>query len=128
MSTQGKIIQVIGPVVDVEFPPGKLPTILNALTLTNPNISSEKDNLVLEVAQHLGESVVRAIAMDTTEGLVRGMLVSDTGSPIMMPVGKATLGRILNVTGKPIDEKGPVNAERRLPIHRPAPGFVDQNP
>jgi F-type H+-transporting ATPase subunit beta len=128
MSTQGKIIQVIGPVVDVEFPPGKLPTILNALTLTNPNISSEKDNLVLEVAQHLGESVVRAIAMDTTEGLVRGMLVTDTGSPIMMPVGKATLGRILNVTGKPIDEKGPVNAERRLPIHRPAPGFVDQNP
>src|SRR3954469_8416925 len=128
MSTQGKIIQVIGPVVDVEFPPGKLPTILNALTLTNPNISSEKDNLVLEVAQHLGESVVRAIAMDTTEGLVRGMLVSDTGSPIMMPVGKATLGRILNVTGKQIDEKGPVNAEPPLPIHRPAPGFVDQNP
>src|SRR3954447_26988621 len=128
MSTQGKIIQVIGPVVDVEFPPGKLPTILNALTLTNPNISSEKDNLVLEVAQHLGESVVRAIAMDTSEGLVRGMPVTDTGAPIMMPVGKATLGRILNVTGKPIDEKGPVNAERRLPIHRPAPGFVDQNP
>jgi F-type H+-transporting ATPase subunit beta len=128
MSTQGKIIQVIGPVVDVEFPPGKLPTILNALTLTNPNISSEKDNLVLEVAQHLGESVVRAIAMDTSEGLVRGMPVTDTGAPIMMPVGTATLGRILNVTGKPIDEKGPVNATRRLPIHRPAPGFVDQNP
>ncbi len=127
MST-GKIIQVIGPVVDVEFPPGKLPTILNALTLTNPNISNEKDNLVLEVAQHLGESVVRAIAMDTSEGLVRGMPVTDTGAPIMMPVGKATLGRILNVTGKPIDEKGPVNAERHLPIHRPAPGFVDQNP
>jgi F-type H+/Na+-transporting ATPase subunit beta len=127
MSTQGKIIQVIGPVVDVEFPPGKLPTILNALTLTNPNISSEKDNLVLEVAQHLGESVVRAIAMDTTEGLVRGTLVSDTGSPIMMPVGTATLGRILNVVGKPIDEKGPVNATRKLPIHRPAPIFVDQN-
>src|ERR1700753_2492209 len=105
----GKITQVIGPVVDVKFSSGKLPAILNALTLTNPNISSEKDNLVLEVAQHLGESVVRAIAMDTTEGLVRGMLVTDTGSPIMMPVGKATLGRILNVTGKPIDEKGPVN-------------------
>jgi F-type H+-transporting ATPase subunit beta len=126
--SQGKIIQVIGPVVDVEFPPGKLPTILNALTLTNPNISSEKDNLVLEVAQHLGESVVRAIAMDTSEGLVRGMPVTDTGSPIMMPVGTATLGRILNVTGKPIDEKGPVSATRRLPIHRPAPGFIDQNP
>ncbi len=125
--SQGKIIQVIGPVVDVEFPPGKLPTILNALTLSNPNISGEKDNLVLEVAQHLGESVVRAIAMDTTEGLVRGTLVTDTGSPIMMPVGKATLGRILNVVGKPIDEKGAVNATRRLPIHRPAPLFVDQN-
>jgi F-type H+/Na+-transporting ATPase subunit beta len=127
MSTQGKIIQVIGPVVDVEFPPGKLPTILNALTLTNPNISSEKDNLTLEVAHHLGESVVRAIAMDTTEGLVRGTLVTDTGSPIQMPVGNATLGRILNVVGKPIDEKGPVNATRKLPIHRPAPLFVDQN-
>jgi len=127
MSTQGKIIQVIGPVVDVEFPPGKLPTILNALTLTNPNISSEKDNLTLEVAQHLGESVVRAIAMDSTEGLVRGTLVTDTGSPIMMPVGTATLGRILNVVGKPIDEKGPVNAQRRLPIHRLPPAFVDQN-
>jgi len=127
MSTQGKIIQVIGPVVDVEFPPGKLPTILNALTLTNPNISNEKDNLTLEVAQHLGESVVRAIAMDTSEGLVRGMVVTDTGSPIMMPVGPATLGRILNVVGKPIDEKGPVNAQKKLPIHRPAPLFVDQN-
>jgi F-type H+/Na+-transporting ATPase subunit beta len=127
MSTQGKIIQVIGPVVDVEFPAGKLPTILNALTLTNPNISSEKDNLTLEVAQHLGESVVRAIAMDTTEGLVRGTVVTDTGSPIMMPVGNATLGRILNVVGKPIDEKGPVGETKRLPIHRPAPLFVDQN-
>jgi F-type H+-transporting ATPase subunit beta len=127
MSTQGKIIQVIGPVVDVEFPHGKLPTILNALTLTNPNISNEKDNLTLEVAQHLGESVVRAIAMDTSEGLVRGMTVTDTGSPIMMPVGTATLGRILNVVGKPIDEKGPVNAQRRLPIHRSPPAFVDQN-
>src|ERR1041385_174542 len=113
MSTQGKIIQVIGPVVDVEFPAGQLPTILNALTLTNPNISSEKDNLVLEVAQHLGESVVRAIAMDTTEGLVRGAVVTDTGSPIMMPVGSATLGRILNVVGKPIDEKGAVNATKK---------------
>src|SRR6187399_2442140 len=127
MSTQGKIIQVIGPVVDVEFPPGKLPTILNALTLTNPNISNEKDNLVLEVAQHLGESVVRAIAMDTSEGLVRGMTVTDTGAPIMMPVGAATLGRILNVVGKPIDEKGPVAAQRKLPIHRSPPLFVDQN-
>jgi F-type H+-transporting ATPase subunit beta len=97
MSNQGKIIQVIGPVVDVEFQPGKLPKILNALTVSNPSISSEKDNLVLEVAQHLGESVVRAVAMDTSDGLVRGTVVTDTGAPIMMPVGSATLGRILNV-------------------------------
>src|SRR5688572_28051632 len=127
MSNQGKIIQVIGPVVDVEFQPGKLPKILNALNVTNPSISNEKDNLVLEVAQHLGESQVRAIAMDTTDGLVRGTPVTDTGAPIMMPVGNATLGRILNVVGRPIDERGPVNAEKRLPIHRSPPAFVDQN-
>src|SRR5690349_16516872 len=127
MSNQGKIIQVIGPVVDVEFQAGQLPKILNALTVTNPSISNEKDNLVLEVAQHLGESVVRAVAMDTTDGLVRGTLVSDTGAPIMMPVGNATLGRILNVVGRPIDERGPVNAQKKLPIHRTPPTFVDQN-
>ena len=124
---KGKIIQVIGPVVDVEFPQGKLPTILNALTLSNPSLSAEKENLILEVAQHLGESVVRAIAMDATDGLIRGMEVTDTGSPIMMPVGKATLGRILNVVGRPVDEAGPVNAQKRMPIHRPPPAFVDQN-
>ena len=123
----GKITQVIGPVVDVEFPPGKLPRILNALTVSNANISAEKDNLVLEVAQHLGESVVRAIAMDATEGLVRGAEVRDSGSPIMMPVGPETLGRILNVVGKPVDEAGPVNAKKTMPIHRPAPAFVDQS-
>jgi F-type H+-transporting ATPase subunit beta len=123
----GKITQVIGPVVDVEFPPGKLPAILNALVTTNGNIDDQKDNLVLEVAQHLGESVVRAIAMDATEGLVRGTVVTDTGAPITMPVGPATLGRILNVVGKPVDERGPVNAEKRLSIHRPAPAFVDQS-
>jgi F-type H+-transporting ATPase subunit beta len=124
---RGKISQVIGPVVDVEFPPGQLPNILNALVVTNKNISDEADNLVLEVAQHLGESVVRAIAMDATEGLVRGVEVRDTGNPIQMPVGKATLGRILNVVGKPVDGKGDVKSERRLPIHRAAPGFVDQS-
>src|SRR5690606_18593204 len=91
----GKVTQVIGPVVDVEFPAGKLPKILNALTVTNPNISGQSDNLVLEVAQHLGESVVRAIAMDATEGLVRGAVVKDTGAAIQMPVGSATLGRIM---------------------------------
>jgi F-type H+/Na+-transporting ATPase subunit beta len=126
-SGKGKILQVIGPVVDVEFPPGKLPKILNAVTVTNPSISGEKDNLVLEVAQHLGESVVRTIAMDATEGLVRGLEVTDTGSPIMMPVGPEVLGRILNVIGKPVDEAGPVNAKKRSPIHRAAPLFVDQN-
>jgi F-type H+-transporting ATPase subunit beta len=123
----GKISQVIGPVVDVDFPPGQLPRILNALTVTNPSLSDDKDNLVLEVAQHLGESTVRAIAMDSTDGLVRGMAASDTGAPIMMPVGNATLGRILNVIGKPVDEAGPVNAVKSLPIHRDPPKFVDQS-
>ncbi len=126
-SAKGKVIQVIGPVVDVEFPPGKLPRILNALTVSNASISSEKNNLVLEVSQHMGESVVRTIAMDATEGLVRGNEVTDTGAPIMMPVGPEVLGRILNVVGKPVDEAGPVNAKKWLPIHRDAPLFVDQN-
>jgi F-type H+-transporting ATPase subunit beta len=123
----GKITQVIGPVVDVEFPPGQLPKILNALKVSNPSISSEADNLVLEVAQHLGESSVRTIAMDSTDGLVRGMDVKDTGHPIMMPVGKEVLGRILNVVGNPVDEAGPVKAQKFLPIHREPPQFVDQS-
>jgi F-type H+-transporting ATPase subunit beta len=123
----GKITQVIGPVVDVEFPPGKLPNILNALTVSNPNISAEADNLVLEVAQHLGESTVRAVAMDSSEGLVRGAAVKDTGSPIMMPVGPETLGRIMNVVGLPVDERGPIGAKKHSPIHRPPPGFVEQS-
>src|SRR3954466_12017454 len=124
---KGKITQVIGPVVDVEFPVGKLPKILNALTLTNPSIDGTKDNLVLEVAQHLGESVVRAIAMDATEGLVRGAEVTDTGDAIQMPVGAEVLGRILNVVGKPVDNKGPVNAKQTLGIPREPPPFVDQS-
>ena len=95
-TSKGKIVQVIGPVVDVEFESGKLPKILNALKVTNPGISNAKDNLTLEVAQHLGESTVRAIAMDTSDGLVRGMEVRDTGAPIAMPVGPECLGRILN--------------------------------
>ena len=115
---KGKITQVIGPVVDVEFPAGKLPRILNALTLTNPSIDGEKDNLVLEVAQHLGEGVVRAIAMDATEGLVRGAEVTDTGNAIQMPVGREVLGRILNVIGKPVDGGGPVNAKQARSIHQ----------
>jgi len=124
---KGKVTQVIGPVVDIEFPQGKLPRILNALTVSNPSISKEKDNLVLEVAQHLGESVVRAIAMDTTDGLVRGAEVNDLGAPIQMPVGPETLGRILNVVGQPVDERGPVGAKRKMPIHRAPPAFVDQS-
>ncbi|WP_437642481.1 F0F1 ATP synthase subunit beta [Sorangium sp. So ce854] len=123
----GKITQVIGPVVDVDFPSGQLPKILNALKLSNPSISAEPDNLVLEVAQHLGESTVRTIAMDSTDGLVRGMEVRDTGKPIMVPVGNECLGRILNVVGVPIDEAGPVNATKMAPIHREPPPFIEQS-
>src|SRR3954449_6434484 len=124
---KGKIVQVIGPVVDVEFETGKLPKILNALKLTNPSISTDKDNLTLEAAQHLGENTVRAICMDMSDGLVRGMEVRDTGSPIAMPVGPECLGRILNVIGVPIDEAGPVNAKRTAPIHKTPPTFQDQS-
>ncbi|HEU4578830.1 MAG TPA: F0F1 ATP synthase subunit beta [Polyangiaceae bacterium] len=126
-AASGRVTQVIGPVVDVAFPSGKLPALLNALTVSNPNISDQADNLVLEVAQHLGESIVRTIAMDTTEGLVRGGVAKDTGAPISMPVGAATLGRILNVVGQPVDNGGAVNTTRHLPIHRPPPTFVEQS-
>ncbi len=122
----GKITQVIGAVIDVEFETGQLPPILNALTVTNPAIDERENNLVLEVAQHLGERTVRCIGMDTTDGLVRGMPVRDTGDSIRMPVGEATLGRILNVIGEPVDGMGPVNAQASLPIHREPPEFVDQ--
>ncbi len=122
----GKIKQVIGAVVDVEFPRGRLPKVYTALTLTNPAIDKETDNLVLEVAQHIGESTVRTISMDTTDGLVRGMEVKNTGQPIVVPVGKATLGRIMNVVGKPVDEGGPIEATQKNPIHRHPPGFEDQ--
>jgi F-type H+-transporting ATPase subunit beta len=123
----GKITQVMGPVVDVEFEQGQLPKILTALLITNPTISDEPDNLVVEVAQHLGDNVVRTIAMDVTDGLVRGMPVKDTGKPIMMPVGKAGLGRVLNVVGKPVDGLGPVSQEKMSPIHREAPKFTEQD-
>ena len=123
----GRVIQVMGPVVDVEFPPGNLPNIKNALKLSNPFISDKADNLVLEVAQHLGENTVRAISMDTTDGLKRGQPVKDTGSPIMMPVGRKVLGRILNVIGEPVDDLGSVGNERSLPIHRAPPQFVEQS-
>jgi F-type H+-transporting ATPase subunit beta len=122
----GKITQVIGPVVDVEFPNGDLPPIYNALRVSNPSISSQPWNLVLEVAQHLGERTVRCIAMDATEGLKRGMPVQDTGGPIKVPVGPQVLGRILNVVGEPVDEAGPIEAQDYYPIHREPPKFVDQ--
>ena len=122
----GKIVQVIGAVVDVEFSDGNLPNILTALEINNPN-NADAPNLVCEVAQHLGDNIVRTIAMDATEGLVRGMEVVDTGNPIMVPVGKASVGRILNVIGRPVDELGPINAEKYYPIHRPAPEFPEQN-
>ncbi len=121
----GTIVQVMGPVVDVEFPMGSLPPIYNALKLTNPLINDQQDNLVLEVAQHLGQGVVRTIAMDSTEGLQRGLKVKDTGDQITVPVGKGALGRILNVIGEPVDEAGPVKTEKRYPIHRDAPKFTD---
>ncbi|MEE9436307.1 MAG: F0F1 ATP synthase subunit beta [Candidatus Adiutricales bacterium] len=122
---KGKIIQVIGPVLDVEFSDGQLPAILTALKITNPVIDDTEGNLVVEVAQHLGDNVVRCIAMDTTDGLVRGMEVEDTGAPIIMPVGEPTLGRVLNVVGRPVDGLGPVEATEFSPIHRPAPEFTD---
>ncbi|MBR3664241.1 MAG: F0F1 ATP synthase subunit beta [Desulfovibrio sp.] len=122
----GKIVQVIGAVVDVAFPDGNLPNILNALEIKNPNNANASD-LVCEVAQHLGDNVVRTIAMDATDGLTRGMEAVDTGKPIMVPVGKASVGRILNVLGRPVDELGPVNADKYYPIHRPAPEFTEQN-
>ncbi|MGD8835578.1 MAG: F0F1 ATP synthase subunit beta [Desulfobacteraceae bacterium] len=123
----GKITQVMGPVVDVEFEQGKLPTILTALTISNPAINDDEDNLVVEVAQHLGDNVVRTIAMDVTDGLVRGMPVKDTANPIMMPVGEASLGRVLNVVGRPVDGLGDVSHEKMMPIHRPAPAFTEQD-
>jgi F-type H+-transporting ATPase subunit beta len=123
----GKIVQVIGPVVDVAFEDGKLPNILNAIAITNPTINSEEDNLIVEVALHLGDNVVRCIAMDITDGLVRGVKAKDLGSPIMVPVGKECLGRILNVVGKPVDGLGPVVSQTHSPIHREAPSFLEQD-
>ncbi|MCD6320017.1 MAG: F0F1 ATP synthase subunit beta [Candidatus Desulfofervidaceae bacterium] len=122
----GKIVQVIGPVVDVRFEEGKVPALLTALTVSNPAIDDTEDNLVIEVVQHLGDNVVRCIAMDITDGLVRGMPVKDTGNPIMIPVGKEVLGRVLNVVGRPVDGLGPVQAKEYYPIHKEAPELVEQ--
>jgi F-type H+-transporting ATPase subunit beta len=123
----GKIAQVIGPVVDVEFSGGELPPIYGAIKITNPRIDDQEENLIVEVAQHLGDEVVRCVAMDTSDGLVRGMKASYYGEQITMPVGRETLGRILNVVGRPVDEMGPVVTKMRYPIHRPAPEFAEQS-
>ncbi len=126
----GKIVQVIGPVVDVAFEPGKLPGIYNALEVQGVEIKdifSYSQRLVLEVAQHLGESTVRTVAMASTDGLTRGMTVNDTGGPISIPVGRETLGRILNVIGEPVDKGPAIHAKKTYPIHRPAPAFEDQS-
>ena len=123
----GKITQVMGAVVDVEFENSSLPPIYNALQVTNSTINDKEWNLVLEVAQHLGENTVRCIAMDSAEGLVRGLPVRDTGNVITVPVGEETLGRILNVVGEPVDEGAPLDHVKRYPIHRPAPAFADQS-
>ena len=123
--SHGKVLQVIGPVVDVSFE-GELPEIYTALRVSNPSISDKAGNLVLEVAQHIGEHVVRTIAMDSTDGLVRGMAVENTGRGMSVPVGKEVLGRIMNVIGEPVDEQGVVEAKERWEIHRPVPSFEEQ--
>ncbi|MEN6465180.1 MAG: F0F1 ATP synthase subunit beta [Syntrophaceae bacterium] len=123
----GKIVQVIGPVIDVLFEDGNLPHILDALTITNPTINDEEDNLIIEVAQHLGGNTVRCISMDVTDGLVRGMVAKNTGAPIRVPVGEATLGRIMNVVGRPVDGLGPLSQDKKMPIHRSAPSFTEQD-
>ncbi|NLW24116.1 MAG: F0F1 ATP synthase subunit beta [Clostridia bacterium] len=129
----GKVLQVIGPVVDVEFPPGQLPDIYNAILIRSQDQDTEDAkaaniNLVLEAAQHLGNNTVRCVAMSSTDGLIRGMKAVDTGNPITVPVGEETLGRLFNVVGETIDEMGEVKVKERWPIHRPAPSFVDQEP
>src|SRR5712675_1634816 len=122
---KGKIVQVIGPAVDVEFPEG-LPAIYNALTLEY-KVENQPVKLTLEVQQHLGDNWVRTVAMSSTEGLKRGFDVVDTGAPISMPVGDEVMGRVFNVTGEAVDERGPVKAEKYYPIHRPAPALIDQS-
>ena len=123
----GKIVQVIGPVVDVEFEPGKLPNIMNALAVSNPAINDVEGNLIIEVAQHLGDNVVRCVAMDQTDGLVRGMAAKDLGNPILIPCGPNALGRIMNVVGRPVDGLGPIESDKMRPIHKPAPAFTEQD-
>ncbi len=123
----GSINQIMGAVIDVEFVDGNIPEIYNALKVTNKTISNEEWNLTIEVAQHLGDNIVRCIAMDSTDGLARGLKVTDTGKPIQVPVGAETLGRIINVIGEPVDEVGPINAKKTYSIHRKPPTFKKQS-
>jgi F-type H+-transporting ATPase subunit beta len=123
----GKIVQVVGPVVDVEFAPDQLPSIMNAIMVSNPAINEDVDNLVVEAALHLGDNVVRCVAMDQTDGLVRGMDARDSGAPIMIPTGPPALGRIMNVVGRPVDGLGPIDSDKMRPIHKPAPAFTEQD-
>src|SRR6202166_1501452 len=125
---EGKVIQVAGPVVDVESHEGHIPVIRTAIRITSAGFNvPEPINIICEVAQHIGESRVRTIALQPTDGLVRGMVVESLGEPVSVPVGKETLGRVLNVIGAPVDNMGPVNTAKRMPIHRPAPMFDDQS-
>ncbi|MGA0834410.1 MAG: F0F1 ATP synthase subunit beta, partial [Candidatus Kapaibacteriota bacterium] len=122
---KGRIVQVIGPVVDVEFTAGEIPPVLNALHIPRTSSDTGKQELlVCEVQQHLGEDRVRSIAIDSTDGLVRGMEVFDTGAPISVPVGPSVLGRLINVTGEGIDGRDPIKSEKKWSIHRPAPSFA----
>lgn len=128
MGRKGKVVQVLGAVVDVEFPKESgIPKIYDAVLCTNTAIDDTENNLTMEVAQHLGDSRVRCIAMDSTEGLSRGQVVIDTGAPISIPVGEKALGRIMDVIGRPIDERGPIDTDIRWPIHRPTPSFEEQS-
>src|SRR5690349_11882279 len=124
----GKVVQVVGPSVDIQFDPETLPKILNAIEI-EMDVEGKKSTLVLEVAQHIGDNIVRCIALASSEGLVRGMKAKDTGAPISVPVGEQTLGRIFNLLGNPIDEKGDVkDKNKKYPIHRPAPSYEELLP
>jgi F-type H+/Na+-transporting ATPase subunit beta len=126
--SQGKVVQIIGPVVDVEFEEQHMPKIYNALRITSVGFDvPDPIDIIAEVQQHLGEGRVRAVSMQPTDGMVRGMIAQDMGEGITVPVGKCTLGRVMNVVGEPVDKLGPIRAEKRYPIHRPAPSFEDQN-
>jgi F-type H+/Na+-transporting ATPase subunit beta len=125
---EGHVIQVTGPAIEVQFPEGHIPTIFNAVRITSEGFDMPVSiNITAEIAQHVGEGIVRAIAMEPTDGLVRGMKAYDLGAPITIPVGKQTLGRVLNVLGQPVDNMGPVTTEQKAPIHRPAPLFDEQS-